>query len=671
MSRYHEVILLSKRSDESSPSTVSLRTGLRVRIDGPDKQVEPLKTESGEALTARADRGIRLTARVGRICAFRDIWAAVQAVPSAEAAGVTCPHCGWNPVSRGEDGSFKCPTCTMQFWPDGEEPRKRSAPENEGRECAGCGQGIMHFEVNEAEDGKAYCSDCYDGNFAQCSSCKKDMRKGAEGTTEIGGDWFCKECPPNACEGCSENVHPDEAKECEGGTYCEECYDENCVECDDCGETMLAENAVSAFDTWFCDEHRPYSCDSCDEYIQENEMNNITAGTYCDSCYESVRERMAEDQWDEFYASHPELEEIDALQKAAEQNEDGMTPDTYVRIFADIGWDSSYGGDAWAHIAETWRDLATARESGDWTRTLVLTDHAFDLAHNNGSLFTKARPEVQRWLFRALEEKYFRDPFEYRDKLSADARKLLDAHIRYNAGGVAKWKEHMDGQVGAMKKMERAIATGDAKMADRVWKAFGLSVPMFKGRESFLDVAFWSDDRHGAQFVVEDIREFMRAGSPERLAKIMMHLSPDKCKPGSPHPAASYLWDKFVPRAIEVVGKTPGIREKMREGQSLMNAWDEFIRSAKRRHREESAEGSLAAALGAAFLKIALNQTDFYDFYALTVVDCDGLPDDMVRLCRGMKKMTLVQVSDAIMAILRRAVVREARHVSCHVGGEY
>lgn len=660
-------------------------------IDPPDEFGEltiatvPLNESKGGG-----DFRIRRTVRVGRSRAFHEVWAMAPAhagggpvkvtppassLPSAEDTEATCPHCDWNPVTKGEDGSFRCPTCTMQFWPSGDGPKREKKTPKEGtHECAECGQGIMaHGGATEAQDGKVYCADCYDGNFAWCGSCEKEVRKGAEGTTELDGDWFCSDCPPNACENCSERVHPDEAMECEEQTFCEGCYDENCVSCADCSKTMLKENAIDAFDLWFCEDHRPYSCELCDEYITEDETNHTDSGTYCSDCYQRVREQMAKDQWDYFYASHPKLEKIDALQMA--EDEDEMAPDVYVKIFADMDWNSSYGGDPWAHIAETWRDLARARESQDWTKMLVLTDHAFDLAHNNGSLFTKAKQDVQKWLFKALEEKYFRDPLEYRDKLSADARKLLDAHIRYNAGGVAKWKERMDGKAGAMRKLEKAIAERDAKMAQRLWEAFDLSAPMFKGRDSFLDVAFWSDDKHGGQFVVEDIREFMRAGDPERLVKIMTELPPAKCKPGSSHPAASYLWDKFVPKAIEVVDKTGGMQERIRESpawyKGRLNEWDKFIQSAKRRRQEDAKdEKSLVTALAVAFLKVALNKTDFYDFYALTVVDCAGLPDDMVRLCNGLKKVTLMQVSDAIMAILKRAVVREARHVSDQVGGD-
>jgi len=466
----------------------------------------------------------------------------------------------------------------MRFWPSGEGPnqkKKKKTPKEGTHECAKCGQRIMaHGEANEAEDGKVYCGDCYDGNFAWCDSCEKELRKGGTGTTEIDGDWFCKDCPPPACDNCSKDVHP-------GQTFCEECYDENCVTCDECPTTMLKENAIYAFDTWFCEDHRPDSCDSCEEYITPDESYSVDGGMWCPDCYERVKEQMVEEQWADFYASHPKLEEIDALRKAADEDEDGMTP------------------------------------------------------------------------------------------LSADARKLLDAHIRYNAGGLAKWKEHMDGRAGAMGKVEKAIVN-DPEMARRLWEAFDLSVPMFTGRDSFLDVAFWSSDEYSGHFIASDIREFMRAGDPDRLTKIMTELPPAKCKPGSSHPAASFLWDKFVPKAIEVVERTPGMREKMRESpawyKSIMSEWDDFIQSAKRRRREDREEKSLATAIAAAFLKIALNRTDFYDFYALTVVDCDGLPDDMVKLCHGLKKVTLIQVSDAIAAILRRAVVREARHVQHHVG---
>lgn len=649
----------------------------KAEVDLPDEFGEltiatvPLNESKGSG----DDFKIKRTVRIGCGRAFHTVWAAITVFPDAKATEVTCPHCEWNPVGKRSDGSFRCPTCGMQFWPSGEGPKKKEKkPPKEGlHQCTECGQGIAAYAATETQDGEVYCAGCYAAEFAQCSKCEEEVRKGADGSVEIDGDWFCDGCPA-VCENCREEFHPDKAQECDNETHCPDCYEDFCVSCEECGNTLLKNDATDAFDTWFCGNHTPKSCDSCGEYLMEDDMYGAAGGVYCEMCHSDIREQMTRQAWADFYDSYPKLEDIDALQKAVDEDEEGMTPDIYVKIFADMDWDDLYGGDVWAHIAETWRDLARAKESEDWAKMLALTDHAFDLVHNTGSLFTKAKEGVKKWLFKALEEKYFRDPLEYRDKLSADVRKLLDAHIR-SSGGVRKWKERMEGRDTAMRRVEKSIAEQDSKMAKRVWDAFDLSVPLFRGRDSFLDVAFWSASDTTPYFTASDIRKFMHTGDPEMLVKIMMQLPSSICEPVSSHPAATYLREEFVPKAIEVVEKTPGLlQEKMKKVQKYYRDrvadWEKLIRSTKVRRKDDAKEEALAAAVATAFLKVALDRTDFYDFYALTVVDCARLPDDMVRLCNGLKKVTLIQVADAIIAILRRAVVREARHAEFNVGWE-
>ena len=83
--------------------------------------------------------------------------------------------------------------------------------------------------------------------------------------------------------------------------------------------------------------------------------------------------------------------------------------------------------------------------------------------------------------------------------------------------------------------------------------------------------------------------------------------------------------------------------------------------------RKDAAEARpVASALGAAaaMIRIALKQSDFYDFYASTVVDPDRLPDDLAQYARGFKRVLALQMAKDLLVILKRAVIREARHVS-------
>ena len=109
----------------------------------------------------------------------------------------------------------------------------------------------------------------------------------------------------------------------------------------------------------------------------------------------------------------------------------------------------------------------------------------------------------------------------------------------------------------------------------------------------------------------------------------------------------------------------------MREWLAVSNNSYDYLKIAWRelfqRERKDAAEArTVAAALGAAaaMIRIALKQSDFYDFYASTVVDPDKLPDDLAQYARGFKRVLALQMAKDLLMILRSAVIREARHVS-------
>jgi hypothetical protein len=444
--------------------------------------------------------------------------------------------------------------------------------------------------------------------------------------------------------------------------------------CETCEELLAAGDATEAWGQSYCQDHQPAFCDSCNEPVPEDEQNfdEGSGSTYCSSCYESVVGDILAEVTEGFYEKHPDLESIEALEKAKDEVE--MEPEAYVAIFGDLSWRSSYGGKAWAHIAETWRDLRKAVAREDWPKMTLLVDHSFDLVHNNGSLFTKAKDDIKSWLFQALEDKYFLDPLQYRDKLSPDARKVLDAYIR-NSGGVAKWRERIEATGDAMSKFEKVLLKDkDDKMAGRLWKVHRLSPQMFRGRDSFLEVAFWNE---GAIQTAHAVRAFLRSPDGQTAAEAMSVLNPHECEAGTAHPAGATLRGEFLPKLLEVARKDPVLRRLWEPrvpgairpdsptaevSDYQWNEWAEFLASEARRKKEDSA-AAVASALAAAFIRLALRATDFHDFYALNVVNCDALPDDMTQMCEGLRKVTTLDVAKALLKILARAVVREARHV--------
>lgn len=76
-------------------------------------------------------------------------------------------------------------------------------------------------------------------------------------------------------------------------------------------------------------------------------------------------------------------------------------------LYGDVAWDRSYGGAAWASIADGYLKLAKA----DSTQArIVYIDHAYDLQHNNGTVFTKLKSYYKEedsygWIAKALDWK--------------------------------------------------------------------------------------------------------------------------------------------------------------------------------------------------------------------------------------------------------------------------
>lgn len=457
---------------------------------------------------------------------------------------------------------------------------------------------------------------------------------------------------------------------------------EDWVQCEDCGTLLDEGDAIGAWGDHYCQDHAPSFCHSCDEPISEDEeyWDEDSGNTYCQDCAPDRRE----DMWDDFYATHPKLREMDALRKAADQDE--MEPEVYITLYRDLRWTNAYGGSPWRHIAETWRDLAAAAAGqGDPARLNVLVDHTFDLVHNTGSLFTKAKGSVRKWLFQALEAKYFLDPLEYRGKLSADVRKLLDLHIRYR-GGVRVWKEGLEDKVKVMEKFERnLLRERDMKMAQRLWNVHDLNANMFRDRDAFLEVAFWSQIR--SQTAIDGakrLRRFLKSPARATLIDLVTDMGPGMFKAGTSHPAGDLFRREFVPKALKLLDADAPLRAEFAKGDDdkpdpevvgqlagrpyLWDAWNEFFKGERRRRKDEAKEPALATALLAAFVRTALKQTDFYDFYALTLIDCGGFPDDIARMCRGLRKVISITVAKSLVEILKRAVIREARHVSDALG---
>lgn len=76
-------------------------------------------------------------------------------------------------------------------------------------------------------------------------------------------------------------------------------------------------------------------------------------------------------------------------------------------LYGSVKWGHSYGGEAWASIADGYLKLALANNTQS---RIVYIDHAYDLQHNNGTVFTKVKAyykgeQEYSWIKDALDWK--------------------------------------------------------------------------------------------------------------------------------------------------------------------------------------------------------------------------------------------------------------------------
>ena len=453
--------------------------------------------------------------------------------------------------------------------------------------------------------------------------------------------------------------------------------DEELAKCYGCGGTILKDEAYDAEGEYYCAECLPEQCEHCKDYMPKDEAyyDKDLLATLCNDCYLEAQSGTVDQAWRSFNDDHPELK--GALDKASEKRE--MDVDTYITIFEDFNWADAYGGEAWANIAKTWRDMEEAvsqlhgggGDDNEWIRLTAIVDHTFDLVHNTGSLFTKTSEKTQEWLMQALEDKYFLDPLQYRDKLSADGRKLLDAHIRYS-GGVRAWKKEMESKEQVMDRVEKSISEKDFQMAARVFRTHKLNSRDFYNRESFLAIAFWQQSGIESEIpeAVNRIRDFLHQPSAAGAKAVMAFTEPSAFKQGSSHHAASILRGQVLPKLIPYAKMDGEAREWLMAKPSDLalhasraTNWQKLL---QREQKDIEETKTVAAALRAAamMIKLALKQSDFYDFYASTVVDPEKLPDDLVKYARGFKRVLSLKMAKDLLAIIKRACIREANHVA-------
>lgn len=108
----------------------------------------------------------------------------------------------------------------------------------------------------------------------------------------------------------------------------------------------------------------------------------------------------------------------------------------FIYLFRSFEWYPGYGGDSWADIADAYLHLLEAKTLAD---KIVWIDHAYDLQHNNGTVFSKVTSydkEGFSWLRRALFwKKNIKDLRGFYDRVSGSLRPVV-AWVAKNEHGL-------------------------------------------------------------------------------------------------------------------------------------------------------------------------------------------------------------------------------------------
>jgi hypothetical protein len=119
----------------------------------------------------------------------------------------------------------------------------RHSGSNDLYTCESCGDRIDEDDTRFEND-LCYCESCWEENFSICEQCDEscwteDVQSGPN------GEYYCPDCFDRLCvecECCSETIFRDDARNCDGETVCDGCFDENYATID--GEHVRIDNLI-------------------------------------------------------------------------------------------------------------------------------------------------------------------------------------------------------------------------------------------------------------------------------------------------------------------------------------------------------------------------------------------------------------------------------------------
>jgi hypothetical protein len=487
--------------------------------------------------------------------------------------------------------------------------------------------------------------------LAICGICKnsitqKEVAKyiNADITGYISNVPICQKCLQfvGQCHVCQKYFISASMVKYEGNAYCKSCFDDTLAICDGCGHTF------------YIDEDEVKLCEK-DQQI------------YCISCYSEYCVDV-QTIYNAFYELHPEHDSV--LEKAAVQIP--QEPQVYIDIFNDLPWNDQYGGNKWAEIAKTWKELLKIQSAGSaspqyMNNAIMMADHAFDLTHNSNSLFTKAKKEVQEWLLNALNTKRDLPPELYMSKLSPDVRTLFMSH--YKSESTVPWLRHL--YETQQQTQNRGMQEFMKLIHDEIYRPYKLKdLRDLLNRYRLYPEQFKNPDEQlmaravlnkkivdVALPLVKFIANPDQDNAVTLLHNLSVHINPKKLKTfvGKDF---EYLIEK-IKDIIPIISKDELEWAFGSVSGNFGGLWKKFLGKIPSKKKQQKVR-----AISNKWFKTAdMEETMFYDFYALITIDCKIMGDQQ-RYCNFVKTNTVHRIVKELIEILERAVIREARHVS-------
>lgn len=314
----------------------------------------------------------------------------------------------------------------------------------------------------------------------------------------------------------------------------------------------------------------------------------------------------------------------------------------YVDIFRGYPWSFNYGGERWVDITKTLFKLMQIQTSFSTKEAELIIDHAFDLIHNTNSIFTKDN-EVVKWILSALDIKKNTSPLYYMKECTNDVQKLLKKYYRNELSQFNSFDQNI--------KIEKAIgikslinnyvnSTGGKSLylLDNLhlnYKLYSLIVNLTAHKSS----AKYSKHILYINFNIDKINNFIELFklSPE-FSAIGKYLTTELYK---------FLAANLDNNTLKQINDYFAL-----EPNSNASTWLNIINNV--RNRKKIAKIS----------SVQLNNTLFFDFYAMNYIDCNILDEDDKNVCKFIKKDNCIQIIEYLVSLLKKCIMKEAAHVN-------